>query len=137
MRQDQSAEVAVITGSGAGIGKACALRFANAGMAVLVADISGSSANSTCKIIADNGGKAIACQADVSAEKDCQNVSDTALNAWGRIDILVANAGVQIGGSLLETTEEDWDKILGESWVLAGWLLILPWVLKRLTMQNS
>ncbi len=111
--QDHSAKVAIITGAGAGIGKACAMRFTNAGINVALADISEPSIKSICTIIADNGGSAIACQADVSSEQDCRNVAESALKTWGRIDILVANAGVQIGGSLLESTEEDWDKILG------------------------
>jgi 2-hydroxycyclohexanecarboxyl-CoA dehydrogenase len=79
----------------------------------LVADISGTAVDSTCKIIADNGGKAAGCQADVSSEKDCQTFAETALQTWGRIDTLVANAGVQDGGSLLDTNESDWEKILG------------------------
>jgi 2-hydroxycyclohexanecarboxyl-CoA dehydrogenase len=113
MEQGPSAKVVVITGAGAGIGKACAMRFANAGFNVLVADISGTAVDSTCKIIADNGGKAAGCQADVSSEKDCQTFAETALQTWGRIDTLVANAGVQDGGSLLDTNESDWEKILG------------------------
>ncbi len=113
MMQDHSAKVAIITGSGAGIGKACALRFAYAGINIAVADLSEPAIRSTCKIIEDNGGNAIGCQADVSSEKDCRYVAETALKTWGRIDILVANAGVQIGGSLLDTTEEDWENILG------------------------
>ena len=113
MKLDHSAKVAVITGAGAGMGKACALRFANAGINVVLADLSEPAIQSTCIIIEDNGGNAIGCQADVSSENDCQNVAETALKTWGRIDILIANAGVQIGGSLLDTTEEDWEKILG------------------------
>ena len=113
MMQDHSAKVAIITGSGAGIGKACALRFAHAGFNVVVSDVAQATAESTCKSIEDNGGKAIACRADVSSEKDCQSVSEAALSAWGRIDVLVPNAGVQIAGSLLETEEADWEKILG------------------------
>ena len=111
--RNQPAKVAIITGSGAGIGKACAVRFAHAGINVVVADLSETAMKSTCKIIEDNGGNAIGCQADVSSEEDCRNVSETALRTWGRIDILVANAGVQIGGGLLEATEADWEKILG------------------------
>ncbi len=113
MMQDHSAKVAIITGSGAGIGKACALRFAKTGINVVVADLSETAIQSTCKIIEGNGDNAIGCQADVCSETDCRNVAETALMTWGRIDILVANAGVQIGGSLLETTEADWEKILG------------------------
>ena len=113
MMQDHAAKVAIITDSGAGIGKACALRFANAGINIVVTDLSEPAINSTCKIIEDNGGKAIGHQADVSSEEDCHNVAEIALKNWGRIDILVANAGVQIGGSLLDATEADWEKILG------------------------
>ena len=111
--QRHSAKVAIITGSGAGIGKACAFRFAQAGFNVVVSDVSDPTMNSTCKVIEDKGGKAIACRADVSSEKDCQHLSETALKTWGRVDVLVANAGVQIGGSLLETDETDWEKIIG------------------------
>jgi meso-butanediol dehydrogenase/(S,S)-butanediol dehydrogenase/diacetyl reductase len=113
MIQDHTAKVVIITGSGAGMGKACAVRFAETGMNVVVADLSEAAIHSTCKIIEDQGGNAIGCQADVSSEVDCQNLADTALITWGRIDTLVANAGVQIGGSLLESTEADWEKILG------------------------
>jgi meso-butanediol dehydrogenase/(S,S)-butanediol dehydrogenase/diacetyl reductase len=111
--QDRAAKVAIITGSGAGMGKASALRFAHAGINVVVTDISDEGMKSTCNLIEDSGGNAIACQADVSSERDCQSVAETAMRAWGRIDMLVANAGVQIGGSLMESTESDWEKILG------------------------
>ena len=70
MTQDSSIKVVAITGAGAGIGKACAIRFAKAGFNVLVTDISESAAHFTCKIIEDNGGNAVSCQADVSSEKD-------------------------------------------------------------------
>ncbi len=113
MTQELSVKVAIVTGAGAGIGKACSVRFARAGFNVLVTDISETAVRSTCKLIKDNGGKAAGCQADVSSEKDCQTFADTALKTWGRIDTLVANAGVQDGGSLLDADESDWEKILG------------------------
>jgi len=111
--QENPARAAIITGAGAGIGKACALRFAEAGINVAVTDISQAAIESTRRLIEDNGGNTIGCQADVSCEDDCLNVSEAALTAWGKIDILVANAGVQTGGSLLDTSEEAWDSILG------------------------
>jgi len=113
MMQDNTTKVAIITGSGAGIGKASAMRFARTGMNVVLADLSEAAVHSACKFIEAHGGNAIACQADVSSETDCLNLAETTLKTWGRIDTLVANAGVQIGGSLLESTEADWEKILG------------------------
>jgi len=111
--QNHREKVAIITGAGAGIGKACALRFANAGFNVLVSDLSEDAVNTSCKLITDNGGKAIGCLADVSLENDCREMAASALKTWGRIDTLVANAGVQDGGSLLDSDESDWEKILG------------------------
>ena len=121
MTQDLSTKVVAITGAGAGIGKACAIRFAKAGFNVLVTDLSESAADSTCKIIEDNGGNAVSFQADVSSEQDCHSFAEAALKTWGRIDTLVANAGVQDGGSLLEADESDWEKILGVNLKGAAW----------------
>lgn len=121
MTQKRSAKVAIITGAGAGIGKACAVRFASAGFNVLVTDLSETAAHSTCKIIEENGGIALSNQADVSSEQDCHSFAETALKTWGRIDTLVANAGVQDGGSLLEADESDWEKILGVNLKGAAW----------------
>ena len=121
MTQDSSIKVVAITGAGAGIGKACAIRFAKAGFNVLVTDLSESAAHSTCKIIEDNGGNAVGCQADVSSEQDCHSFAETALKTWGRIDTLVANAGVQDGGSLLDADDSDWKKILGVNLKGAAW----------------
>jgi 2-hydroxycyclohexanecarboxyl-CoA dehydrogenase len=89
------------------------LRFSRAGFAVLVSDISAHSANSSCKEITDHGGTAHALVSDVSSAESCQAMANTAVELWGRIDVLVANAGVQTGGSLLDSHESDWDKILG------------------------
>jgi meso-butanediol dehydrogenase/(S,S)-butanediol dehydrogenase/diacetyl reductase len=105
--------VVIITGAGAGIGRACALRFARAGCAVLSADLDETSAGDTRDQILQGGGQALALAIDVSDAGSCERMATTALDAWGRIDVLVANAGVQIGGNLLEATENDWETILG------------------------
>lgn len=64
-------------------------------------------------MIQERGGQAIYCYADVAGQADCHTLAQAALDAWGRIDALIANAGVQISGSLLDASESDWDKILG------------------------
>jgi len=106
-------KVVIVTGAGSGIGKACAVRYAEAGYAVLVADLNGSAAEHTCDDIAATGSTAVACELDVSNPESSDILRETALKQYGRIDVLVANAGVQIGGSLVESTETDWDTILG------------------------
>ena len=106
-------KVAIITGAGAGIGKACALRFAQEGYHIVVADLSEQAVEQSCKLINDEGGASIACVGDISKEETSRRMSNLAMESWGRIDALVANAGVQIGGELLQSNEEDWDRILG------------------------
>jgi NAD(P)-dependent dehydrogenase (short-subunit alcohol dehydrogenase family) len=106
-------KVALITGAGAGIGRACALHFGAAGYRVLVSDLNVASAQETCRLIEQAGGVAQASVTDVSSYSSCKAMAGTAMDNWGRIDVLVANAGVQHGGSLLESDEDDWERILG------------------------
>jgi 2-hydroxycyclohexanecarboxyl-CoA dehydrogenase len=105
-------KVAVITGAGAGIGRACALRFARDNYKVLVVDLSENNVENTCEGITDINGSAIGYTGDIALEETSQKAIELAISEWGQIDVLIANAGVQIGGELLETKEEDWDKIL-------------------------
>lgn len=105
--------VVIITGAGAGIGRACAIRFARDGARVVVVDRTEADGQETVEILKSGGAKALFVPADVSVEDQCRRFSESAYNAFGRIDILVANAGVRVFGTLLESTEADWDKILG------------------------
>jgi meso-butanediol dehydrogenase/(S,S)-butanediol dehydrogenase/diacetyl reductase len=107
------AKVAIITGGGAGIGKACALRFALEGYRVVIVDISEEDGRHCLNSIRGDGGEAIFFRGDVSQEVDCQAWAQAALDEWGRIDVLVANAGVQIAGDLFEATEADWERVIG------------------------
>ena len=105
--------VVVITGAGAGIGRACAVRFAREGARVVVVDRTEADGRETVELLKSKRAEALFVHADVSAEDQCRRFSEAACDAFGRIDVLVANAGVRVFGTLLESTEADWDKILG------------------------
>jgi 2-hydroxycyclohexanecarboxyl-CoA dehydrogenase len=113
MENNDEKHSVIVTGAAAGIGRACAQRFARAGYAVLVSDVNGEGAESASEQINREGGVSMPVVADVSKKSDCAALAETAQMNWGRIDILVANAGIQESGSLLESTEEDWERILG------------------------
>ena len=105
-------QTAVITGAGAGIGKACARYFAKQGYRVVVTDIDADCAAQAIAEINEAGGEAIGVTGDISLEETAQEIREKTLGAWGRIDVLVANAGIQTGGSLLDTGERDWDRVI-------------------------
>ena len=105
-------QTAVITGAGAGIGRACAGYFATQGYRVAVADIDPERVAKTTAEITGSGGEAIGITGDISLQETAREIRDKTLEAWGRVDVLVANAGIQTGGSLLDTGERDWDRIM-------------------------
>lgn len=127
--------VAIVTGGGAGIGKACALRFAREGYRVVIADMSAEDGQATSEQIRAIGGTVIFCQGNVANETDCQAFAQVALDAWGRIDALVANAGARVYGSLLDATEDDWEKIIGVN--LKGVAYSCKAVLPTMIQQKS
>jgi NAD(P)-dependent dehydrogenase (short-subunit alcohol dehydrogenase family) len=110
MRSD--GKVAIVTGGGAGIGKACVLRLVEEGARVLIGDMSADDGEATRGLVEAAGGEAIFVEGNVVNESDCHGWASAALEAWGRIDMLVANAGARVGGSILDATEEDWEIIV-------------------------
>jgi 3-oxoacyl-[acyl-carrier protein] reductase len=103
-------KVAIVTGASRGIGRAVAERFAAEGASVVVNYTQGA-ANATAVVagIAKAGGTAIAVQADVSRSADVGRLVDQTRERFGRIDVLVNNAGVMVAKGVLETSEDDWD----------------------------
>ena len=85
-------KVAVVTGGGAGIGKACVLRFVKEGMRVVFGDMSAEDGEKTYAMARDAGGDVLFCEGNVANESDCQAWGQAALDTWGYI-VLVANAG--------------------------------------------
>ena len=100
----------VITGSGSGIGRACAIEFAKAGAAVVVADIDPEAAQITVQqILADNG-IAIACQTDVSNQDSVAALVLKTIEEYSKVDALINNAGVQVNKTVSDTTYEEWNR---------------------------
>jgi NAD(P)-dependent dehydrogenase (short-subunit alcohol dehydrogenase family) len=108
-----SGKVALVTGGGSGIGRATALLFAQEGARVAAADRVSAAGQGTVRMIRDAGGEAIFIEADVSREAAVREMVRTAVDRYGRIDILHNNAGIQ--GAFTPTTElseETWNSIL-------------------------
>ena len=106
--------VCIVTGGAAGIGRACVERFLGEGYAVLVADRDAAAARSLAELLErDRAATVAAIDCDVADPADCARMAAAALEGWGRIDVLIGNAGVQTPGRLLDSTEDDWVKIVG------------------------
>lgn len=106
-------KVAIITGSSKGIGKAIATKLASDGAAVVINySHSADKANETVEEIKQQGGKAIAIQADVGKVAEIKSLFEQTIDKLGQVDILVNCAGIIINKPLVEITEADFDKIV-------------------------
>jgi NAD(P)-dependent dehydrogenase (short-subunit alcohol dehydrogenase family) len=105
-------KVALVTGAGSGIGEAIARLYAGQGAQVLVGDLRGDAAESVSAAIREGGGVAHARQLDVTDEVQVSTTLEQIRVTHGRLDILVNNAGISHVGSLLETSAEDWERIM-------------------------
>ena len=115
-------KVAAVTGGGRGIGRAIALRLASEGAKVIVADYGGGVevvgdgspgiASSVVGEIEKDGGRAVACPADVSSMSGGRSVVEMAIDAYGRIDAMVCCAGVLVEERFLDLTDEGWERAL-------------------------
>jgi meso-butanediol dehydrogenase / (S,S)-butanediol dehydrogenase / diacetyl reductase len=102
----------IVTGSGRGIGKAIARRFAEEGAAVAICDIDRETAEATAAEINDTGGTALAIELDVRSSESVRGMLDAVVAEWGRVDVLVNNAGITIAKPVVEFTEEEWERTL-------------------------
>lgn len=105
-------KVVVITGAGLGIGRASALAFSAEGAAVAVVDIDRAAGELTAADITEAGGKAIFIEADVSRSSDAERIARETVDAFGGIDILHNNAGIQRYGTVVSTSEPEWDEVI-------------------------
>ncbi|BBO69793.1 beta-ketoacyl-ACP reductase [Desulfosarcina alkanivorans] len=105
-------KVAIITGSGRGIGQATALKFAKEGAKVVVSDIDALPAEETVGRIIDSGGEAVSYVGDVMVPDFAQGIVQKAVDTWGGLHIIVNNAGFTWDGMIHKMGDEQWDKIL-------------------------
>src|SRR5438046_6961342 len=102
-------EVAIVTGAGRGIGQAIATSLAAEGASVVVADIDAESAHRVAERIVAGGGRSIAIQADVAEPAQVNSLVSETLSQFGRLDVLVNNAGIGSNKPFLDTTLEEWE----------------------------
>ncbi len=105
-------KVAIVTGGQSGLGKAIALRFGREGAHVVIADLVLEGAQQVAREIEKMGRKALAVKTDVSKANDIKEMVSKTMETFGRINILVNNAGIIMRKTLLQHTEEDWDKMM-------------------------
>lgn len=105
-------KVAIITGAGSGFGRATAELYAKEGAKIVAVDFNEETVQETVTAIQDNGGQAVAVKADVSMDEDVKNFIQTAIDTYGKIDILFNNAGIYAPGTVEETDIDDWNHSL-------------------------
>lgn len=129
-------KVAVVTGASRGIGRATALALAGEGAKVVVNYASSSqSADDVVAKIEEMGGEAIALQADVSQSEQVDALFKAVLGKWGRVDVLVNNAGITRDTLLMRMKQDDWQAVLNLN--LTGVFLCIKAVTKTMLKQRS
>lgn len=132
---DLSGRVAVVTGSGRGLGAAIAAGLADAGASVVVCSRTSPEAEQVAAQISADGGTATATTVDVKDRASCQALMDLAVSTYGRLDVLVNNAGIDIITPAEDVTDEAWQEILDIN--LRGYFLCSQVAGRRMLEQGS
>jgi 3-hydroxybutyrate dehydrogenase len=128
-------KVAFITGSASGIGKEIALLFAQEGAKVVIADLNKEAADATAAELNERGAQAIGVGVDVTSEEQVDAAVEEAAQAFGGIDILISNAGIQIVDPIVDFEFAKWKKLLAVH--LDGAFLTTRAALRQMYKQNS
>lgn len=134
--QSMIEQVAVVTGSGSGMGRAAALAFTDAGARVVIGNRNVQQGEETVRLIEDLGGKAIFVPTDVTQEADVKRLIDKAVSTYGRLDFAFNNAGVDGNGvRLVDATEEHYNKIMDTN--VKGVWLSMKYELAQMLQQGK
>ncbi len=129
-------KVAVITGAGRGIGKAIAIQLAENGSKIVINYRSSvKHVEEVIDFIRSTGGEAIAVQADISKEEDAKRLIEEAVKQYGRLDVLVNNAGITKDSLLMRMTEQDFDSVIDTN--LKGTFLCTKYAASVMLKQRS
>ncbi len=128
-------KVALVTGAAQGIGRSIALLLARNGADIVVSDVNLEKAEETSREIEAMGSKAMAIKVDVSHWEEVEKMVDSILEKFGKIDILINNAGITRDKLILRMTEEDWDAVLNVN--LKGTFNCTKAVVRHMAKQRS
>ena len=128
-------KVCVITGAGSGIGRASALLFAREAGCVVVADVDKAGADETVRQIKSEGGAASSFIVDVTDAAAAKRLAENAAATYGRIDVLFNNAGISGVGTLHETSEELWDRVMAVN--VRGVFLVSKFVVPHMLERRA
>ncbi len=107
-----SDKVAIVTGASSGNGRAIAQRFAEEGANVVLADVNAAGLGETERLVLQHEHEALTVECDVTSRDDTQALVDATVERFGRVDIMVANAGIGDGAPFLEMDDETWNRTL-------------------------
>lgn len=134
-REMVKGKVAIITGAGNGIGRACAIEFASRGMKVVVGDVDEKASRETVQMITDKQGEAIYINMDVSLENSVKEAVEQTIERFGGLDIMFANAAIELQKYIIDTEEHEWDRVMAVN--LKGVFLCSRYALKYFMKQRS
>ena len=127
--------VGIVTGATKGIGLACAQEFAKEGAKIVLAGRSEDLGQEAARQIKAGGAEAIYVKCDVSKSKEVAHLVEKAVQTYGRVDIMVSNAGVNDRAEFLDVTEENWDRVIDTN--LKGVFLCGQYAAKQMVKQGS
>lgn len=128
-------KVVLITGAGVGIGRATAVLFAQEGARLGINSFTPAHGQETLEKVQEAGGEGIYIQGDVSRAADAQRMVEETVKAFGKLDILLNNAGIVIPGRIDNTSEEDWDRTMAVN--LKGVFLVSKYAIPEMRKNGG